>query len=228
MKNLWKMWMKTDSIFIRMRRLAAAVAVGLATVVPSVAADKNAVPLEEMNFAELVNSVDPGKQVDLVRQFQEREASNVLLKNRAISDNKNITIDAIRNREVLVVTIPAHDLFGPNSTELVHGANKYLDPFKRYLKEPDMFRVLIVMHTDNTGSEAYREDITMKRAEAVFEWFENAGCNTDFLFPFAMSDDIPLVPNDSFNNRDRNRRLEIFLIPGEQMVEMAKKGRIAL
>lgn len=184
--------------------------------------------LDELSFAEILNSVDPGKQVDLVRTFQEREASNVLLRNRNLTEANGCTVDAIRNREVLVVTIPANKLFGPNQTELLESASRFLEPFKRYLKEPDMYRVLVVMHTDNTGSEAYRENLTVERAEAVADWFETSGVNTDYLFPFAMSDDIPLVPNDTFENRDRNRRLEIYLVPGEKMIEKAKKGRIAL
>ena len=184
--------------------------------------------LDELSFAEILNSVDPGKQVDLVRTFQEREASNVLLRNRNLTEANGCTVDAIRNREVLVVTIPANKLFGPNQTELLESASRFLEPFKRYLKESDMYRVLVVMHTDNTGSEAYRENLTVERAEAVADWFETSGVNTDYLFPFAMSDDIPLVPNNTFENRDRNRRLEIYLVPGEQMIEKAKKGRIAL
>lgn len=184
--------------------------------------------LDDMNFAELVNSVDLGKQAELVQTFQDREAKNVLIKNRLFSEDNGCSIDAIRNREILVVTIPARHLFGPNSVKLLPDAGKYLDPFKRYLKDPDMYRVLAVMHTDNTGSDLYREEITIDRAEAISAWFEDSGVNTDYLFPFAMSDDIPLVPNDSFTNRDKNRRLEIYLVPGEKMLEKAKSGRITL
>lgn len=207
-------------------RPIAAMMLGLYAILP-VSAQKPE-ELDEMSFAEILNSVDPGKQVDLVRTFQEREASSVLLKNRNITEANGCTVDAIRNREVLVVTIPASKLFGPNQTELLESAERFLEPFRRYLKEPDMYRVLVVMHTDNTGSEAYRENLTVERAEAVADWFEASGIDTEYLFPFAMSDDIPLVANDSFENRERNRRLEIYLVPGEKMIEKAKKGRIAL
>lgn len=207
-------------------RPIAAMMLGLYAILP-VSAQKPE-ELDEMSFAEILNSVDPGKQVDLVRTFQEREASSVLLKNRNITEANGCTVDAIRNRGVLVVTIPASKLFGPNQTELLESAGRFLEPFRRYLKEPDMYRVLVVMHTDNTGSEAYRENLTVERAEAVADWFEASGIDTEYLFPFAMSDDIPLVANDSFENRERNRRLEIYLVPGEKMIEKAKKGRIAL
>ncbi len=41
-----------------------------------------------------------------------------------------------------------------------------------------------------------------------------------------MSDDMPLKPNNSVENRADNRRLEIYLVPGKKMLEQAKKGRI--
>ena len=62
------------------------------------------------------------------------------------------------------------------------------------------------------------------------EWFENQpGLDTSYLFPYAMSDDQPLngCPNNNMDNRAKNRRLEIYLVPGEKMVEQAKHGRIA-
>lgn len=90
-----------------------------------------------------------------------------------------------------------------------------------------MYRVLLVMHTDNTGSEPYREIITNERADAVFDWFVESGADTKYLFNYALSDDMPLVENNSIQNRERNRRLEVYLVPGKKMLEQAKKGRIA-
>lgn len=215
MKNLWKM----------LKGLIMTAAVVVATSF-SAYADKHE-DLDEMSFAEIINSVDLGKQTELIKKFQDREAKNVLLKNKALEEKNGCSINAVRNHEVLVVTIPAHLLFGPNKTELLETADKYLEPFKRYLKEPDMYRVIAVMHTDNTGSDVYREKITVDRAQAVADWFETNAQDTSYFFPFAMSDDLPLAPNDSFENRKNNRRLEIYLVPGTAMVEKAKKGRIA-
>ena len=124
------------------------------------------------------------------------------------------------------MTIPASKLFMPNETTLRQGAGALLSPIKRYLKDPDMYRVLMVMHTDNTGSEAYRDNITEERAEAVFDWFRDQHVNTKYLFPYAYGDEMPLVENNTMENRSRNRRLEIYLMPGRRMVEQAQKGRI--
>lgn len=182
--------------------------------------------LDDMSFVEMINSVEiDGKSADLIRKFQDKEGRN-RLHNREYNSNNGCTVETYRNKEVLLVTIPASKLFMPNETVLRPGAGALLSPIKRYLKDPDMYRVLMVMHTDNTGSEAYRDNITEERAEAVFDWFRDQHVNTKYLFPYAYGDEMPLVENNTMENRSRNRRLEIYLMPGRRMVEQAQKGRI--
>lgn len=182
--------------------------------------------LDDMSFTEMVNSValDP-KSADLIRKFQEKEG-RLRLHNKEYNSRNGCMVETFRNKEVLLVTIPASKLFAPNEVEVRKDAGSLLAPLKRYLKEPDMYRVLLVMHTDNTGSEAYRDHITEQRSQALFDWFVNEDADTRYLFSYALSDEMPLVENNSLDNRARNRRLEVFLIPGKKMLEQAKKGRI--
>lgn len=185
--------------------------------------------LEDLTFAQMLKSVDLSKETkaaDLIRRFQDAEAKQKLLNGPLSPKKGECTIEAYRNKEVTVITIPAHALFDPNATALKKGADTFLNPIKRYMKNPDMFRVLLVMHTDNTGSEQYRDEITADRVDAVMEWFENHGADTSFTFPYAFGDETPIVPNTSVDNRDRNRRLEVYLMPGAKMLEEAKKGKI--
>lgn len=182
--------------------------------------------LDDMDFIEMLNSVDTGTTSSLIQKFQAKEGKNRLL-NGKYNPSGECKVEAFRNKEVLLITIPAHLLFDPNDTELKSGADEYLAPIKRYLKEPDMFRVMLVMHTDNTGSEEYRDRITFERVNSVFDWFEDSGVNTQYLFSYALGDEMPLKPNDSMENRRQNRRLEIYLVPGKKMVQQAQKGRIA-
>ncbi|MDE5790803.1 MAG: OmpA family protein [Muribaculaceae bacterium] len=182
--------------------------------------------LDELSFTEMINSVPlDEKSASLVRKFQDKEARERLLKSYGLAKN-GCNVENFRNKEVLLVTIPASKLFYPNSTELRPDAANFLNPIKRYLKEPDMYRVLLVMHTDNTGSESYREKITEDRSTSVFEWFDNQNLDTEYLFSYAYGDEMPLVENNSMSNRDKNRRLEIYLVPGNKLADQAKKGRI--
>ncbi len=176
----------------------------------------------------LINSLDLGKHAKAISEFQYNEAKR-LLKNTYAKDT-GCTIETTRNGEVLIITIPADKLFLPNDEELMSDCNRWLDPIKRYLKKPDMYRVLLVMHTDNTGSEAYNDNLSLKRVEAVWDWFDAEGVDISYLFPTAAgsSSPLPKVPNDTMENRARNRRLEIYLIPGKTMLDQANHGRIAL
>lgn len=182
--------------------------------------------LDDLDFIEMLNSVETGSGSSLIQKFQAKEGKNKLL-NGKYNPNGECKVEAFRNKEVLLITIPAHLLFDPNDTELKSSASEYLTPIKRYLKEPDMFRVMLVMHTDNTGSEEYRDRLTVERVNSVFDWFEDSGVNTKYLFSYALGDEMPLKPNDSMENRRQNRRLEIYLVPGTKMVQQAQKGRIA-
>ncbi|MDE6479509.1 MAG: OmpA family protein [Muribaculaceae bacterium] len=185
--------------------------------------------LEDMTFAQMIKSVDLSsepKAAELIRKFQDLEARQKLMNGPLSPKQGKCSIEAYRKKEVILITIPSSELFAPNSTDLSEGASKYLNPIKRYMKDPDMFRVLLVMHTDNTGSVQYRDNITADRVDAVTEWFENQGADTSFTFSYAFGDEAPLVPNTSIENRDKNRRLEVFLMPGTKMLEAAKQGKI--
>ena len=185
--------------------------------------------LEDLTFAQMLKSVDLSKEqkaAELIRKFQDLEARQKLMNGPLSPKQGKCNIESFRKKEVILITIPASELFAPNSTELSSGASKYLNPIKRYLRDPDMFRVLLVMHTDNTGSTQYRDNITADRVDAVAAWFDEQGADTSFMFSYAYGDESPLVPNTSIENRGKNRRLEVYLMPGEKMLEEAKKGKI--
>ena len=190
---------------------------------------KSQVNLEDQTFTQMLKSVDLSgepKAAELIRKFQDLEARQKLMNGPLSPKNGGCTIEAFRKKEVILITIPAELLFAPNDVELKPAASRLLSPVKRYMKDPDMFRVLLVMHTDNTGSEEYRENITAERVDAVTSWFEDNGADTSYVFSYAFGDDAPLVSNTSMENRAKNRRLEVYLMPGNKMLEEAKKGKI--
>lgn len=182
--------------------------------------------LDDMTNAEIIASVDLGKFSPMIQKFQYNEAIN--LRNGKYHKNSGCNVETLRNREIIIVTIPTDYLFLPNDITLIDGGEEYLIPLKRYLRVPDMYRVILVMHTDNTGSDTYTDNLALDRVDAVFEWFEKNGSDTKYLFPTASGATEPLLPNISGENRAKNRRLEIYLIPGRKMLEEAKKGKIAL
>ena len=157
------------------------------------------------------------KQADRIQEFQYSMA--VAFK------QSNYDVEIMRDDEVIVITIPASQLFDPNDTVLNKLGEEQLKPFLRMLNNPGFYKLLLVMHSDNTGSSEYTLNLTRQRVNAIFDWFEENG-SVDYVVPYALGETDPIVDNNSVESRKTNRRLEIFLIPEQTMLQQAKKGRI--
>ena len=157
------------------------------------------------------------KQADKIQDFQYDMA--VAFK------QSNYDVEIMRDNEVIVITILASLLFEPNDTVLTKLGETQLKPFLRMLKNPGFYKLLLVMHSDNTGSEDYTLNLTRQRVNAIFDWFDENG-SVDYVVPYALGDTEPIVDNNSVENRKLNRRLEIYLVPEKTMINQAKKGKI--
>ncbi|MDE6305159.1 MAG: OmpA family protein [Muribaculaceae bacterium] len=160
----------------------------------------------------------PKKNMAAIVDKQKREAKRLKA--------AGIPVELTRNGEVIVATIGAEGLFLPNSTELRQSAGNFLRPFTPMLTQAGMWKVLVVMHSDDTGSEEYVNSLTEARAESVCKWFEALSLDTSAMVPYGCGADEPLLVNNSRLNRGANRRLEVYLIPGLVMLDMAKRGMI--
>ncbi len=72
---------------------------------------------------------------------------------------------------------------------------------------PDM-KLEIGGHTDSDGSDATNLALSEKRAASVIAYLVAKGIPADRLTPHGYGEAVPLVPNDTAENRARNRRIE--------------------
>ena len=157
------------------------------------------------------------KLKDAVQDFQYKQAVELI--------KQNYEVELTRDNEVIIVTIPAERLFASNDTVLAATGPAALKPMLRYLKNPGFYKLLLVMHSDDTGSKAYTVRLTRSRVNAVFDWFDANG-DVDYIVPYALGSNDPLNANDSMEKRRKNRRLEIYIVPNDVMLEQAKRGAI--
>lgn len=143
---------------------------------------------------------------------------------RRTFQNENLQADQVRNGEVVMVTIPCDRLFAPNSTELRPEAAVQLRTLLPYIKRADNYKVVIAVHSDNTGDSIYTDRITADRAAAIDDFFsrENGGGETGII-PYGIGDDEPVAPNTGIRNRAANRRVEFYFIPTLTFISKAKK-----
>ena len=192
----------------------------MALLLPTeMSAKKKVTDIYEMSLDDNLETpeINNDKQRDRILDYQLKTALE-LKKN-------NYDVELMREDEIVVITIPASALFEANETNLTKlGASK-LKPLLQFLKNPGFYKMLLVMHSDDTGSDAYTVELTKKRVNEIFDWIDD-NADVDYVVPYALGPTDPLDKNDSLENRRRNRRLEIYLVPEEVMLNQAKKGKV--
>ncbi|MFN3873714.1 MAG: OmpA family protein [Ignavibacterium sp.] len=63
-------------------------------------------------------------------------------------------------------------------------------------------------HTDNVGSRKSNVELSIRRANAVKEWLVKRGIEPERIQTKGYGPDRPVVPNDSEENKRKNRRIE--------------------
>jgi len=134
-----------------------------------------------------------------------------------LKKSEGMSVELMRDNEVIHITIAASTLFAPNETPLLDSSAAILRSLLPCLRTPDYYHMLLVMHSDNTGNEEYNYALTTDRVSAIYDWFEiNGGC-VEYVVPYAAGSFEPIVANNTIAGRAKNRRLEIYLIPAEAM-----------
>lgn len=160
------------------------------------------------------------------------KASSALIRHMdriaSVFEKHGLTVKRYRKGEVIDIVVPAEMLFAPNEMVLSPNASKILVAFRKILELPSMYRMLVVVHTDNTGSEEYADAITEARANAIDEYLEKQNGGKEInLIPYGVGNDEPLAPdNNSIVNRNRNRRVEFYIIPEQQTIDQARTGKL--
>lgn len=70
-------------------------------------------------------------------------------------------------------------------------------------------RILLVGHTDDTGSSSLNADLSERRARSVAKIFRDRGIHEEQLFFQGAGETLPVADNRTEEGRTRNRRVEI-------------------
>lgn len=84
--------------------------------------------------------------------------------------------------------------------------------------------VLIIGHTDDTGSDAYNSRLSERRAESVKNFATMQGIPSQRLNTQGKGEGEPIAENTTEDGRAKNRRVEIVIVANEKMKEEAKKS----
>lgn len=118
-----------------------------------------------------------------------------------------------RNVDLLTVTFKSDLLFDVNSASLKPGAFDEIQRVATVLNQYPQTNIVIAGHTDSTGSEAYNQKLSERRALSVKNALIGQGVNPARMSTVGYGEGQPVADNSSEAGRQLNRRVEVRISP---------------
>jgi len=103
--------------------------------------------------------------------------------------------------------------FEVNSAQIKRGFNSTMDKIAKVLNKYGKTELLIVGHTDSTGSEQYNQTLSEQRAQSVYQYLQARGVIHQRLNAYGRGELEPVASNATNEGRRLNRRVEIIVVP---------------
>jgi outer membrane protein OmpA-like peptidoglycan-associated protein len=142
----------------------------------------------------------------LIGQDLDRQAAEL---RGSLSSNISVT----NNGEYLIVNMPQDLLFATDSASVRPDLTADLRTVASSLLKYPNSRIEVIGHTDNTGSAAYNQDLSQRRAVSVAQILRESGVPGSRVAAFGRGEDAPIASNLTPQGRAQNRRVEIFIRP---------------
>ena len=128
-----------------------------------------------------------------------------------VSNNDTLIIELLPIKAGVVVQLQ-NVQFAYNSAELLDESISALNDIVDFMFSNPEVRILLAAHTDDIGGANYNIKLSQKRAESVKNYLVKQGIAIDRLESEGFGMNEPLVPNDSEENRAKNRRVEFRIL----------------
>ena len=129
---------------------------------------------------------------------------------------------------VVFISIADKLLFKSGNYNVTDRANEVLGKVAKVINSKPNFEAMVESHTDNVSYSKPplldNWDLSVKRATSVVRVLESLGVNSQQLIAAGRSSYVPLVENDTAENRAKNRRTRIVVLPKiDQFYEMIEE-----
>ncbi len=122
-------------------------------------------------------------------------------------------VSVTRIGDNITLNMPGNVTFATDSADLSPAFFEVLDSVGKVLAEFDQTVVEVAGHTDSTGTEAYNQSLSERRASTVSQYLKGRGVMQQRLITLGMGEMRPVADNRSADGRQLNRRVEITMVP---------------
>ena len=121
------------------------------------------------------------------------------------------TVVTQTNDNQLKLSIPNDISFDTGRADIKPNLRPILDQFAQGLSQQPSMEVRIVGHTDNTGSDAINNPLSVNRAQSARDYLVSRGVSSTRISIDGRGSREPIADNGTVDGRARNRRIDIFL-----------------
>ena len=113
----------------------------------------------------------------------------------------------------LLVGMTRETAFAVDSDRIEAGFYSTLDKISGVVNKYGKTQLEIAGHTDSTGSDAYNQGLSERRAQAVQNYLLSSNVYPTRLSATGYGEAQPIAGNETAAQRQRNRRVDITIIP---------------
>lgn len=122
-------------------------------------------------------------------------------------------VSVSRDGDNITLNMPGSVTFATDSSDLSPAFFDVLNSVTKVLNQYDKTVVEVAGHTDSSGSDAYNQGLSERRANSVAQYLRSQKINSDRLITIGMGESMPVADNATSSGKQANRRVEITMVP---------------
>ena len=156
------------------------------------------------------------------------EEANAKL-NDALTQLRSLVAEITNIKETsrgLVISL-SDILFDVNKATLKAGATNNVQKIAAILNQYPNYKISVEGHTDATGSDAYNQSLSERRAASVREALITGGVSADRITSKGFGESQPVASNDTPSGRQQNRRVEVIVLGAGKVADAVRADSAA-
>lgn len=122
-------------------------------------------------------------------------------------------VGVYRDGDNITLLMPGNITFATNSADLSPQFFDVLNSVAKVLTEFDKTVIEVAGHTDSTGSDAYNQTLSERRATSVATYLRSQQIDPNRMITVGLGESMPVADNGTEAGRQQNRRVELTLVP---------------